>query len=69
MQVQLKVAIYEKFGPGRQYVAAQRAGLSESTLSRIVVGRREATPMERRALAKVLRMPQRELFPQERPAA
>jgi len=63
MLSQLKVAILEHFGPGRQYLAASEAGISESTLSRIILGRREASPSERRAIARALRRPQRDLFP------
>ena len=70
MLSQLKLAILERFGPGRQYEAARRAGISESTLSRIVLGHREPSVEERRTIAKALQMPQRELFPEgERDAA
>ena len=63
MRVQLKIAILKRFGAGRQYEAARQIGVSEATLSRIVVGRRDPTVDERRALARVLRVPQRDLFP------
>ena len=65
MLSQLKVAIWEKYGSGRQYLLARDARLSESTLSRIILARREASADERRAIAKALGVPQREIFPQE----
>ena len=46
-----------------QYQVAQAAGLSETTLSRIASGRREASPDERQRLARVLGRGERELFP------
>ncbi len=70
MKTELKIAILEKFGPGRQYIAAQKAGISESRLSRIILGRREPTADERHAIAKALGIPPPEIFPQEeKPAA
>ena len=62
MRLTLKTAILKKFGPGRQYVAAREAGISENALSRIVVGRREPTETERREIARALEVPDRELF-------
>ena len=65
MHADLKLAIFRKFGPGRQWQAARRADISESTLSRIIVGHRTPTAKERRALSRALRMPQRDLFPEQ----
>ncbi len=46
----------------RQYQIAREVGLTENELSRIVRGRRSATPDERRRLALALGMTERELF-------
>lgn len=45
-----------------QYEIAQRAGLSETALSRIVRGRRAATCEERQRLAVALGLPESALF-------
>jgi transcriptional regulator with XRE-family HTH domain len=47
----------------RQVELAQRVGLHDSQLSRIVHGFRPASPEERKALARELRKPVAVLFP------
>ena len=47
---------------------AKRLPFDETRLSRIVNGKARVSPDERRALAKALRRPQRELFPHLFPA-
>ena len=56
----LKVAVVASGEP--QYELAQRAGLSETVVSRIVRGRRIASPEERKRLADALGVPERQLF-------
>ena len=51
----------------RQYEIAREIGLTENELSRIVRGRRPATPEERRRLAQALGLSERELFGAEGP--
>jgi transcriptional regulator with XRE-family HTH domain len=46
----------------RQYQIAREVGLTENELSRIVRGRRMATPDERRRLSLVLGVAEPELF-------
>lgn len=46
-----------------QTVIAKRAGMGDYRLSRIVRGHDEPYPGEKRRLAKVLRVPIRQLFP------
>jgi len=60
MRYQLKMAVVRLGVP--QYVVAKRAGLSETRLSRIVQGRLQPTPDERRRLARVLGASENELF-------
>jgi hypothetical protein len=49
----------------RQYEIAQKAGnIREPRLSAIASGRLQATPEERKALARVLRVPIAVLFPE-----
>lgn len=45
------------------YRIAQRAGVSEHRLYRVVHGRTKATPGERAALSQVLGVPEPDLFP------
>jgi len=56
----LKVAIVQS--GDKQRGIAERAHIPEVRLSKIVTGREEATPQERRDLARVLRRPQSTLF-------
>jgi transcriptional regulator with XRE-family HTH domain len=51
----------------RQYQIAREVGLTENELSRIVRGRRPATADERRRLAAVLGIAERDLFGSEGP--
>ena len=60
MNRQLKIALMESSLPA--YQIAQRIGISDSALSRIVCGRRVATPQERQRLAKLLGHREDELF-------
>ena len=60
--VPLKVAIVES--RQTQKVVAALAGLHEVQLCRLVTGRVVASQAERRALSRVLRRPQRALFPE-----
>lgn len=48
----------------RQYVIARKAGIHESRFSRLVNGQLQASDEERRRLARVLRRPVPELFPE-----
>jgi len=57
----LKMALLERREP--QYALAARIGMSESQLSRIVRGRRVATPAERARIAQALGVSEQELFP------
>ena len=57
----LKLALM-KDGRGAWRVG-QEAGLSPSVISRIVTGRRPASRREREAIAEVLGVDERELFP------
>jgi transcriptional regulator with XRE-family HTH domain len=60
MNERLKVALLRS---GRtQYAVAAAAGMSETRLSRIVVGRAPGTEEERRAIALALGVPLDELF-------
>lgn len=49
--------------PLTQREVARRADMDETRLSRIVRGSEQPTPEERKALSRVLRRPQAELFP------
>ena len=66
MRVQLKVQILRIYGVGGQWRLARQIGISESTLSRIVVGRRDPSPEERKAIANALGITAREVFREER---
>ena len=46
----------------KQYLIADLAGINETKLSKIVMGRRVETKNEKKALAKVLKKSVRELF-------
>ena len=46
----------------KQYLIADLAGINETKLSKIIMGRRTASKAERKALAKVLKKSIRELF-------
>jgi hypothetical protein len=61
--VQLKLAIWRSGRP--QYEIAAAAGLSATTLSMIVVGRRKASRIERQQLARVLGASERTIFATE----
>lgn len=61
MNWSLKLALL-KDGRGAWRVG-QEAGLSPSIISRIVTGHRPASPRERDAIAEVLGIDERELFP------
>ena len=63
MRWTLKRLVTESFGT--QWRAAEAAGLHETTLSRIITGRRNPTPQERRALSRVLELPQERIFNQD----
>ena len=43
---------------------AKVIGVSETILSRIIKGRREATPQQKKAMAEILGLIEDELFPQ-----
>ena len=58
----MKMQILRVFGVNGQWELAREIGVSESTLSRIVAGRRSPTPRERIALAKALKSTEQELF-------
>lgn len=60
MNGKLKMAILESGMAA--YKLAQRVGISDSALSRIVHGRREPTALERQRIAKVLACREDELF-------
>ncbi len=60
--IALKVAIWKSRRP--QWEIAHRAGLSASTLSYIVTGRRRASEGEKRRLARILGSPVEALFGQ-----
>lgn len=67
LNIALKLAILQS--GEHQFEIADRAGLSVSSLSRIVRGHRPARPTERRRLAAVLHLKESRLFPKEkRPA-
>ena len=59
----LKLAIFTK--RLKQIDVAEKAGMSEPTLSKIINGRRSATPEEQANIAKALRMPVDSLFTHE----
>ena len=46
----------------KQYLIADLAGINETKLSKIVMGRREPSKTERKALAKVLKIAEKVLF-------
>lgn len=48
----------------RQYVIAGKAGIQETLLSKFITGRAEPTDEQKKALARVLRKPIEELFPE-----
>ena len=48
-----------------QYEIAHRCGLSETTLSRVIAGRRSASANERRCIAQILGLSENELFKNE----
>jgi DNA-binding transcriptional regulator YdaS (Cro superfamily) len=58
----LKFSILEKFG--RQADFAQATGICETLLSRIICGRRPATPEQKSIIARKLGISPDELFPQ-----
>lgn len=61
--VALKVAIIQsKF---RQIDVAAKAGINNSKFSHIILGRAEPTIDEKKAIAKVLKRPIADLFPDE----
>jgi transcriptional regulator with XRE-family HTH domain len=60
MNSKLKVCLSQS--GKRQYQIAREVGLTENELSRIVRGRRPATAEERKRLALVLGVTERELF-------
>lgn len=62
MNIALKVAFMET--GTRQIAAASKLGIDEPRLSKIVNGHVEATEDEKRAIAKLLRRPVQQLFPQ-----
>lgn len=60
MQRTLKIELLTRGEP--QYALAAKAGMSETRLSRIVQGRIQPTPAERKKLAELLDVPEAELF-------
>jgi transcriptional regulator with XRE-family HTH domain len=60
MNLILKISILEKFH--RQADFAQKAGIEESLLSKIVNGRRSPTVEQRQAISKTLGIDASELF-------
>ncbi len=60
MNLQLKLALLESGEPA--YRVAARAALGESTLSRIVRGRRLPTAEEMRRIARALHVPEGRIF-------
>lgn len=64
MQHTLKTLKMELLGRREpQYALAARAGMSETRLSRIVQGRLQPTPAERKRIAEALGIPEADLFP------
>ena len=63
MNKPLKLAIIASQIPA--YIIAQKATISESILSRIVCGRREATPDEKRRIAMALKKHVSDIFGNE----
>ncbi len=61
MVVPLKLALLRR--GELQYEFASRLGIGETRLSRIVRGRVDPTPEERKGIAKALGMTEAELFP------
>lgn len=61
MQRTLKMQLLGRAEP--QYAVAAQVGMSETRLSRIVQGRVEPTPEERKRLSEALGVPEAELFP------
>lgn len=69
MNYKLKVALHKE--GLTQHAAARAIGVTETRLSRIVTGRISPTPEEKKALARLLKMPAQLLFQdpgRERPA-
>ena len=62
----LKVALIES--RKKQIDVAQRAGIHETKFSKIVNGYRVPSADEKRAIARILRRPIQELFPEDDPA-
>ena len=62
MNVKLKVKIFEKSG-GKQYLFAQRIGMRETRLSRIIHGREQPKEEEIKAICSELGVRRNEVFP------
>ncbi len=65
----LNVVIALRLRGLRQYQAAHAIGVSDSHLSRIVLGQEDATPIERRRLAELLQADETWLFSTSIPPA
>lgn len=63
MRTPLQIALFEAGIP--QYRIAQRAGIDETRLSRVAVGRIKPTPDERRRIAAAVGKAEAELFEDE----
>jgi transcriptional regulator with XRE-family HTH domain len=60
LNLRLKTRILELFGT--QFNVARALGMSEDRLSRIVHGRKEPTPEERKAICRILNVKQEDIF-------
>jgi DNA-binding transcriptional regulator YdaS (Cro superfamily) len=60
MNLKLKIRIIEVFGNQANF--AQRMGLQESLVSRVVRGRRSISKQEQKKWAKILRLQAEDLF-------
>ena len=60
INVRLKTRILERFGT--QFYVARALGISEDRLSRIIHGRKEPTPEERKAICRILNVKQEDIF-------
>ena len=60
INLRLKSLILERFRA--QFYVARALGISEDRLSRIIHGRREPTPEERKAICRILNVKQEDIF-------
>lgn len=67
LNLSLRMAIYERHMA--QADVAQKAGIDITKMSKIANGRLEATDDEKKAIARILRKPIDELFPNSKASA